>query len=96
MNSTRALVDTLDFVTAAGNMTALITPIAVFEREPATGQRFHLVWYRPDVTVAQIQEQTGFRFDAGSAAVAAPPSGRELSALDALDINAQFSGPVNH
>jgi len=95
-HSTRALVDKLDFVTAAGNMTALITPIAVFEREPAADRRFQLTRYRPDVTIAQIRDQTGFAFDAAIATVADPATERELSALDALDINGQFSAPVNH
>ena len=41
-HSPRALVDKLDFVTASGNMTALVTPLAVFEREAAAGSRFRL------------------------------------------------------
>jgi glutaconate CoA-transferase subunit B len=95
-HSPRALVDKLDFVTAAGNMTALITPIAVFEREPAAGQRFQLTRYRPDVSIDQIRAQTGFAFDADAATVADPATERELSALSALDVNGQFSAPVNH
>ena len=90
-HTTRALVDKLDFVTAAGNMTALVTPLAVFEREPRAGARFRLACFNPAVTVADITACTGFSFDATAAKPAAPASARELEALAALGAGGRFS-----
>ena len=91
----RALVEKLDFVTAAGNMTALITPLAVFIREPRAGSRFRLEHYNPASTVAQIVAATGFRFDAANAQMAEPPTKSELDTLKELDVGEKFSSPVN-
>ncbi len=90
-HTARALVDKLDFVTAAGNMTALVTPLAVFEREPRAGARFRLACFNPEVTVADIADRTGFGFDAAAAKPAMPASARELQALAALDAGGRFS-----
>lgn len=90
-HTARALVDKLDFVTAAGNMTALVTPLAVFEREPRAGARFRLACFNPEVTVADIADRTGFGFDATAAKPAMPASARELQALAALDAGGRFS-----
>lgn len=92
----RALVDKLDFVTAAGNMTALITPLAVFLREPESGSRFRLELHHPDTTPGQVAELTGFRFDAAHARPAAPMTTREQDALAVLDAGGKFSAAVNH
>jgi glutaconate CoA-transferase subunit B len=91
----RALVDKLDFVTASGHMTALVTPLAVFEREPHAGARFRLAFFNPAVTVADIAARTGFSFDATTAKPAAPATARELQALAALDAGGRFSAAVN-
>lgn len=91
----RALVEKLDFVTAAGNMTALITPLAVFVREPRAGSRFRLQFYNPATSIAKIAAATGFRFDAADARVAAPPATAEVDALHELDADRRFSGAVN-
>jgi len=91
----RALVEKLDFVTAAGNMTALVTPLAVFEREPHPGSRFRLVRYHPDTTIEHITAQTGFRFDAAEARPATTATPAESTALLKLDAGEKFSKPVN-
>ena len=91
----RPLVATLDFVTAAGNMTALIRPLAVFIREPRAGSRFRLEYHNPASTVAQIVAATGFRFDAANAQMAEPPTKSELDTLKELDVGEKFSSPVN-
>ncbi|MGE0556966.1 MAG: CoA-transferase subunit beta [Burkholderiales bacterium] len=95
-HTTRALVEKLDFVTAAGNMTALVTPLAVFIREPQSGSRFRLESHHPATTPGQIAERTGFRFDATHARPAAPMTVREFDVLKALDAGGKFSATVNH
>lgn len=94
-HTTRSLVSKLDFVTAAGNMAALVTPIAVFQREPRPGTRFALESHHPDVTVTEIAQRTGFEFDAGRAIATPPMTRRERAALDALDPHAEFAAQVN-
>ncbi len=90
----RALVDKLDFVTASGNMTALVTPLAVFLREPKAGSRFRLDTFNPQTTVEDIVARTGFRFDYGAAKAALPMTGRERQALELLDKRGRFSAAV--
>lgn len=90
----RALVDKLDFVTASGNMTALVTPLAVFLREPKAGSRFRLDTFNPQTTVEDIISRTGFRFDYGAAKAALPMTGRERQALELLDKGGRFSAAV--
>ena len=94
-HSPRALVDKLDFVTASGNMTALVTPLAVFEREPAAGSRFRLTRYNPATTPGAIAQKTGFRFDATTAQAAEPATTAELAALAELDAGGRFSSAVS-
>jgi glutaconate CoA-transferase subunit B len=91
----RALVDKLDFVTAAGNMTALVTPLAVFLREPQAGSRFRLEAFNPQTTIGDIAASTGFQFGHGMAKPALPMSDRERMALQALDADHRFSAAVN-
>jgi glutaconate CoA-transferase subunit B len=94
-HSPRALVETLDFVTAAGNMTALVTPLAVFEREAVTGSRFRLLRYHPATTPQAIATRTGFAFEAAAAQPATPATAAELAALAELDAGHRFSAAVN-
>jgi len=91
----RALVDNLDFVTAAGNMTALVTPLAVFTREPRAGSRFVLECWNNAATTDEIARQTGFTFNlADGANTAAPITAREAQALASLDPQGQFAATV--
>lgn len=91
----RSLVDKLDFVTGAGNMTALVTPLAVFTREPRAGARFALATFHPETSVEHITAHTGFAFDAQHAQPAPPMTAREQQALAALDAGNRFSAAVN-
>jgi glutaconate CoA-transferase subunit B len=84
-HSTRTLVEKLDFITAAGNTVVLVTPYAVFERDPSTNERFHLASYRTDATPASIAAKTGFAFDTTRAMPTPPLSERERAALDEMD-----------
>lgn len=90
-HSPRALVNTLDFVTASGNMTALVTPLAVFERDPGAGSRFRLTRYNPATTPEAIAASTGFGFEASGARPADPATAAERQALAALDEGGRFS-----
>jgi len=91
----RALVEKLDFVTASGNMTALVTPLAVFMREPRSGSRFRLAHYNPASDTAYISAKTGFGFDSTGAQPAAPMTQREADALHLLDPAGTFAAAVN-
>lgn len=94
-HSPRVLVDKLDFVTASGNMTALITPIAVFHREAAAGARFVLASHHPQVTIDDVRARTGFAFETPGALITPPPTDRELAALADLDPAGAFAAEVN-
>lgn len=91
----RVLVDKLDFVTAAGNMAALVTPLAVFVRDTAPGARFRLASWNEETSVAAIRELTGFEFDADSAVVTPRATAAELAALGRLDPQGTFAAEVN-
>lgn len=93
-HSPRVLVDRLDFVTAAGNLAALVTPLGVFERELRPDARFRLASYNPSTTPDNIRTQTGFAFEADDAAPTAPPTAAELNALTALDPDGVFAAQV--
>ncbi len=86
-HSTRTLVETLDFVTAAGGMHGVVTPIAVFVKRH---DRLVLQSWHPDVTLDTVQERTGFSFDATDATPTSLPTARELAALRSLDPDGQF------
>ena len=94
-HTTRALVDKLDFVTAAGHMTALVTPLAVFSREPRNGSRFRLEHYNPATGIEQIAAHTGFTFDSNGAQPPAPPTRREIDVLHDLDRDGSFAATVS-
>jgi glutaconate CoA-transferase subunit B len=93
-HSPRTLVEKLDFVTAAGNMATLVTPLAVFQREPRPGARFRLESWNPAVSVEEIAKRTGFRFEEAAARPTAPPSGREAVELARLDPDGAFAAEV--
>ncbi len=91
----RALVEKLDFVTAAGHMTALVTPLAVFTREPREGSRFRLECYNPASDIEHITAHTGFRFESAGTQPASPMTAQEAEALQALDSDGSFAAAVN-
>ena len=93
-HTARALVERVDFVTAAGNLTTLVTPIAVFQREPAAGARFALESWNGQVTADEVAQRTGFRFEARDAAPTPPLAAREAAALASLDPSGTFAAEV--
>jgi len=87
----RTLVRKLDFVTAAGNLSTLVTPIAVFQRRAG---RLALESWNPDVTLDEVRKRTGFTFDATSAQATAAITDREREALAHLDPQGEFAAEV--
>jgi len=86
-HSPRTLVDKLDFVTAAGNLAALITPIAVFQRR--NGRLALESWHRQS-SMEEVVKRTGFKFDASGAGPTQEASSRERDALRELDPDFAF------
>jgi glutaconate CoA-transferase subunit B len=79
----RVFVERLDFVTAAGNVDRVVTPLGVLQRRE--GRLVAEALY-PGVSAAEIAAQTGFALDiAPDAADYPPPAPAELAALDAVD-----------
>ncbi len=79
----RSLVERLDFVTAAGNVDRLVTPLCVFRMQHG---RLVLEALMPGVDLATVQQQTGFAVVSdGSPARLPPPTEAELAALAAID-----------
>jgi glutaconate CoA-transferase subunit B len=93
-HSPRSLVEKLDFVTATGNMAAVVTPLAVFGREHAD-ERLKLESWNPAVTLDEVRTRTGFAFDAKRARPTPPITEREAAALAALDPDGDFAAEAN-
>jgi glutaconate CoA-transferase subunit B len=86
-HSRRTLVEKLDFITAAGGMHGVVTPIAVFVKRDG---RLALQSWHPEASLEEVRERTGFAFDAEGAAPTAPPTAQEVAALAALDPQGRF------
>lgn len=91
-HSMRALVEKLDFVTAAGNLQTVVTPIAVFQKRNG---RLALESWNPQVTRDEVVQRTGFLLDASMARETVPPTAREQAALADLDPEGAFAVEVN-
>lgn len=91
-HSRRALVEKLDFVTAAGNLQTVVTPIAVFQKRDG---RLALESWNSQVTRDEVIQRTGFSIDATAASPTSPPTPRELAALAHLDPRGTFAAEVN-
>ena len=86
-HSSRSLVEKLDFVTAAGNLAALVTPIAVFQR---CNGRLALESWHPDASLDEVRKRTGFQFEAKGAGPTPMVTSRECDALIELDPDGEF------
>lgn len=86
-HSTRTLVDKLDFRTSWGGFHGVVTPIAVFVKR---GGRLALDSWHPGSSLEEVQQRTGFEFDASAAHPTAAPTAREEQALRELDPDGQF------
>ncbi|HLH22459.1 MAG TPA: CoA-transferase [Chloroflexota bacterium] len=82
-HSRRVFVERLDFVTAAGNVDRVVTPLCVFQRREG---RLQVEAVFPTSSAAEVAASTGFALDASAAwPVLAPPTAAELAALAAVD-----------
>jgi len=79
----RIFVERLDFVTAAGAVERVVTPLCVFRRG-ADGLEVESI--HPGVTAEQVRQATGFAVAAGpDTPVTPPPTAAELAALREID-----------
>ena len=79
----RTFVERLDFVTAAGNVSHVVTPLCVFARRDG---RLIVESIHPDVTPAALRAATGFPIETGpTTPVTAPPTAREAAVLAEID-----------
>jgi glutaconate CoA-transferase subunit B len=79
----RAFVDRLDFVTAAGNVDRVVTPLCVFVWRDG---RLVVESIHPGVTPERLREQTGFAVVADAATPVTPaPTQDEMACLVAID-----------
>lgn len=80
----RVFVDTLDFVTAEGNVDRVVTPLCVFKRVDGW---LGVESIHPGVDPADLVAATGFAIHAdASTPVTPPPSVEELAALARIDL----------
>jgi glutaconate CoA-transferase subunit B len=79
----RTFVERLDFVTAAGTVDRVVTPLGIFVRHDG---RLVVESLHPGVTPTAFQAATGFPLDIGPETPATPPpTAEELAALRAID-----------
>lgn len=79
----RTFVERLDFVTAAGNVTHVVTPLCVFVRHEG---RLVVESVHPGVTPGEVRAATGFAVDVGPETLVTPePTALEWAALTEVD-----------
>jgi glutaconate CoA-transferase subunit B len=80
----RTFVETLPFVTGAGNVDRVITPLCVFRRD-LESSRLRVESIHPYATPESVAENTGFEVAIEGIPDTPPPTSEELAALDAVD-----------
>ena len=79
----RIFVDELDFVTAAGNVDRVVTPLGIFVRRDG---RLQVESLHPGVTPEMMRDATGFPVEVGpETPVTPPPTSEEVATLRAID-----------
>jgi glutaconate CoA-transferase subunit B len=82
-HSPLVFVERLDFVTAAGNVDRVVTPLCVFQRRDG---RLQVEAIYPTSSPAEVVAQTGFALDLPpDCPVLAPPTAEELALLNTVD-----------
>lgn len=82
-HSRRSFVERLDFVTAAGHVDRVVTPLCIFRRLEG---RLQVESVYPTITAATVVEQTGFPLSEPAAWPTTPsPTAAELAALSKVD-----------
>ncbi len=79
----RVFVDALDFVTAAGNVDRVVTPLCVFRRQEG---RLAVETVHPGVLPEEVRAATGFPVEVGERTPTTPaPTPEELAVLAEID-----------
>ncbi|MFB6170660.1 MAG: CoA-transferase subunit beta [Haloarculaceae archaeon] len=78
----RSFPEDVDFVTAAGNLTCVVTPLCVFEKRAGELQ---VVSLHPGVDRETVQEHTGWDVTVAETGTTDPPTETELELLEAVD-----------
>lgn len=82
-HDSRAFVDELPFVTAAGNVDRGVTPLCIFVRR---GEQLEVESIHPYSSAQEVSEATGWPLDVDDATPMTPaPTEEEISALEAVD-----------
>ncbi len=83
-HDTRTFVEQLDFVTAAGNVEWVVTPLCIFHKDQEGFLTVHSI--HPGVTAEQLTAATGFRIDLGPETITTPaPTDVEIALLEKID-----------
>jgi glutaconate CoA-transferase subunit B len=94
-HDTDTFVENVDFVSAdglRGGVQTVVTPLAVFEPDPARTE-LRLASVHPGVEPEEVAARTGFAVDPAAATVTEPPSEAELAALRSVDRAGQLREP---
>jgi glutaconate CoA-transferase subunit B len=83
-HDTRTFVGELPFVTGAGNVDRVVTPLCVFKRDPRSG-RLRVESVHPSAGADEVAAQTGFPLELEGVPVTPQPTPKELAALEAVD-----------
>ena len=81
-HTTRSLVERIDFVTAAGHVDRLVTPLCVFRMEP---DGFVLDALRPGITAEDVRAATGFGYRCPEDVAVLTPTAEEVRTLEDVD-----------
>ena len=81
-HSRRVLPENVDFVTASGNLSYLVTPLCEFERRDG---ELRVVSLLPGATRDDVADRTGWDVSFEDASRVDPPTERELAALSTVD-----------
>jgi glutaconate CoA-transferase, subunit B len=80
----RTFVERLDFVTAAGNVDRVVTPLCVFVRRD--DGLLHVESIHPGITPEHLRNSTGFPIEVDATTpITPPPTARELALLVEID-----------
>lgn len=81
-HDTRTFVEKVDFITARGNVSKVITPLCIFESVNGT---LELEGIYSRELLEEVRTNTGFPIDVGKAKIIEPPTREELRVLQRLD-----------
>ena len=91
-HSRRTLVETLDFTTATGGMSCIVTPIAVLVQQTSG---LEIESHHPDVTPEEVAGRTGFPLSLQGCRATSLPTQAEMAALAALDPDRRHKADAN-